>query len=254
MIHRKEILIVFTTIIIAGCSSPTGTELDSDTKKEESNTESRINLVTEVMTKEKQNAMSLDDVIQDLMEGNIRFMNSNLIQRDHQAQLKQLKNGQYPKAVVLSCIDSRVPVEEVFDQGVGDLFVIRVAGNIENDHNLASLEYSCKVSGAKVIIILGHESCGAIKSAVKGVDIGNITELLTHIQPAIDHHQDFLGEKTIDNPDFLEIITKENATMTISDIRNQSPILKEMEENGQLKMVGAYFDLDTGEIILLEEL
>ncbi len=252
MINRKQILLALIAIIIASCSSHTDVEFDSDTKKGESDTESPIELVTEVMTKDKQNAMSPDDVVQNLMEGNNRFVNNNLIMRDHQAQLKQLTHGQHPKAVVLSCIDSRVPVEAVFDQGVGDLFVIRVAGNIENDHNLASLEYSCKVSGAKMIVVLGHENCGAVKSAVKGVDMGNITELLTHIQPAIDHHQDFPGEKTIENPDFLEIITKENATMTVDDIRNQSPILKELETQGLLNIVGAYFDLDTGKVTILD--
>jgi len=252
MRNRNQILIALMAMIITGCSPPTDTKHQLATKKGGDDTSSSTNLVTEVMTEEKQRAMSLDDVVQDLMEGNNHFMNNNLIQRDHQAQLRQLTHGQYPKAVVLSCIDSRVPVEEVFDQGVGDLFVIRVAGNIENDHNLASLEYSCKVSGAKVIVVLGHENCGAIKSAVKGVDMGNITELLTHIQPAIDHHQDFQGEKTFENPDFLEIITKENATMTVDDIRNQSPILKELETQGRLKIVAAYFDLNNGRVTLLD--
>ena len=252
MRNSNQILIGLIAIIITSCSSPTDTKHKLATEKGENDTNSSTNLVTEVMTEEKQNAMNLDDVVRDLMEGNNRFMNNNLIRRDHQAQLRQLTHGQYPKAVVLSCIDSRVPVEEVFDQGVGDLFVIRVAGNIENDHNLASLEYSCKVSGAKVIVVLGHENCGAIKSAVKGVDMGNITELLTHIQPAIDHHQDFQGEKNIENPDFLDMITTENAIMTVDDIRNQSPILKELETQGHLKILAAYFDLNNGQVTLLD--
>jgi len=250
--HSKHLLIALCMASFSACTAP-GNKPEQEQITEEGNEPAHEELVTEVMTAERQAAMSTDDVIVDLMEGNKRFMRSELIHRDHQAQLKQLTHGQHPKAVVLSCIDSRVPVEEVFDQGVGDLFVIRVAGNIENDHNLASLEYSCKVSGAKVILVLGHENCGAIKSAVKGVDMGNITELLTHIQPAIDHHQDFEGEKTVDNHDFLEIITKENTTMTLDDIRKQSPILKEMEANGKLKLVAAYFDLDTGEVIPVEE-
>jgi carbonic anhydrase len=247
MKNRNQILVALVMIIITGCTSPTEPKLDIVTENVENDTD----LVTEVMTLERQNAMSFDDVMKDLMEGNNNFMNNHLIHRDNKAQLKQLLHGQFPKAVVLSCIDSRVPVEEIFDQGVGDLFVVRVAGNIENDHNLASLEYSCKVAGAKVIIVLGHENCGAVKSAVKGVDMGNITELLTHIQPAIDHHQDFEGEKSFENHDFMELVIKENAIMTVDDIRNQSPILKELEDQGQLKIIGAYFDMDNGEIILL---
>lgn len=252
ILYIKPMLLVLIVIFFTACT-PT---IESDPVMDNVKVNERDHveeLVTEVMTKERQDAMSLDDVVNDLMEGNTRFTENALTHRDHRAQLKQLKNGQYPKAVVLSCIDSRVPVEEIFDQGVGDLFVVRVAGNIENDHNLASLEYSCAVSGSKVIIVLGHENCGAIKSAVKGVDMGNITELLTHIQPAIDHHPEFTGEKSVDNPDFLELVSKENVLLTLDDIRDQSPILKEMEQKGNLRMVGAYFDLDTGEIILLEQ-
>ncbi|MBR9861060.1 carbonic anhydrase [bacterium] len=205
------------------------------------------------MTADKQHDMSGDDIVADLMEGNRRFMESKMIQRDHMAQLGQLASGQHPKAVVLSCIDSRVPVEQIFDQGVGDLFVVRVAGNIDNDHNIASLEYGCKVAGSKVIIVLGHEQCGAIKSAVKGVDMGNITELLNHMKPAIEHHRDFEGDQSVDNHDFLEIITKENAVMTLDDIRRESEILRALEDAGELKLVAAYYDLDEGKVYLVNE-
>lgn len=210
-------------------------------------------LIEEVMTVERQDAMNFDDIIDDLTQGNQRFMQNLMMQRNNVAQLENLSDGQHPKAVVLSCIDSRVPVEEVFDQGVGDLFVIRVAGNIDNDHNLGSLEYGCKVSGAKVIVVLGHENCGAIKSAVKGVDMGNITELLSHVKPVLDKHQDFEGERSVDNHDFLELLTKDNALMTLDDIRLHSDILKQMEDEGKIKLMAAYFDMHSGEVQWLNE-
>ena len=154
-------MIALVIISLAACGT-SDSEIDSKSNNKSAEA-SKTNLVTEVMTKEKQASMSIDDVLHDLVEGNSRFVDNQLTQRNHKAQLKQLTQEQYPKAVVLSFIDSRVPMEEVFDQGIGDLFVIRVAGNIENDHNLASLEYSCKVSGSKVILVLGHENCGAKK-------------------------------------------------------------------------------------------
>ena len=210
-------------------------------------------LISEVMTAERQASMHFDDIVNDLLAGNTRFVESHMLQRDHMAQLKQLDKGQHPKAVVLSCIDSRVPVEEVFDQGLGDLFVVRVAGNIDNDHNLGSIEYGCKVAGSKVVIVLGHEHCGAIKSAVKGVDMGNITELLVHIKPTIEKHQEFTGEKSVDNPDWLELITKDNALMTLDDLRSRSDILREMEEKEELLMVAAYYNMHSGEVELLNK-
>jgi carbonic anhydrase len=214
---------------------------------------SSVDLVADVMTEEKQKQMSMEAILEDLMFGNKRFMESKMILRDHKAQLNQLAAAQHPKAVVLSCIDSRVPVEQIFDQGIGDLFVVRVAGNIDNDHNIASIEYGCKVAGAKLLIVLGHEQCGAIKSAVKGVDMGNITELLTHMRPAIEHHRDFPGDQSVDNHDFLEIITKENAVMTLDDIRRHSEIIRNMEAQGLIKLVAAYYDLDEGKIEIINE-
>lgn len=240
---RNQLLIALAISSLTACGSP-----DAET-----NSTPAKGLVSEVMTKEKQQAMSIDDVMLDLREGNERFINSELTQRDHRAQLKQLLHGQYPKAVILSCIDSRVPVEEVFDQGMGDLFVARVAGNVESKNIVASLEYSCKVAGSKVIIVVGHEYCGAVKSAIREVELGNITNLLAHIQPAISNHADFSGEKKASNHDFVEVVTKENVLLTLEAIRERSPILKKMESSGKVKLVGAYFDLEVGKITLLEK-
>ncbi len=240
----------FTSLLLCyglvACSQNAGTEKIVDET-------ATLPLVDEVMTIERQTEMTFEDVINDLKKGNARFTKNHMFQRNNVAQLEYLETGQHPKAVVLSCIDSRVPVEEVFDQGVGDLFVIRVAGNIDNDHNLGSLEYGCKVSGAKLIVVLGHENCGAIKSAVKGVDMGNITELLSHVKPVLDKHQDFEGERSVDNHDFLELITKDNALMTLDDIRNYSEILNQMEQEGRIKLIAAYFDMNTGVVSWLDE-
>ncbi|MFY0644952.1 MAG: carbonic anhydrase [Bacteroidia bacterium] len=240
---NKIVFLVFS-VVLYSCQQSSSIE---------ENTLITDTLHTEVMTADKQSNMSFNDVISELKEGNLRFVENHMYRRNNVAQLEYLESGQHPKAVVLSCIDSRVPVEEVFDQGVGDLFVIRVAGNIDNDHNLASLEYGCKVSGAKVIVVLGHEYCGAIKSAVKGVDMGNITELLSHVQPVLDKHEEFPGERTVDNPDFLELITKDNALMTLDDIRAHSAILNSMEQEDRIKLVAAYFDMGTGKILWLDE-
>lgn len=220
---------------------------------EEKEQDMASDLEVDVMTKAKQDSMSFKDVLDNLMQGNDHFLENRLTSRNNIAQLQALIDGQHPKAVVLSCIDSRVPVEEVFDQGVGDLFVIRVAGNIDNDHNIASMEYGCKVSGAKVLMVMGHEECGAIKSAIKGVDMGNITELLAHIQPSIDKHTEFTGERSVDNHDYIEMITKDNALMTLDDIRTKSEIIRNMEMNGEVILVAAYYDMHTGKVTIINK-
>jgi carbonic anhydrase len=150
--------------------------------------------------------------------------------------------------VILSCLDSRIPVEDVFDKGIGDLFVARVAGNFVNTDILGSMEFGCKVSGAKLILVLGHESCGAVKAAIDNVKLGNITGMLGNIEPAVARSQDFKGDKTSSNPAFVEYVAKNNVLNTIETIRKKSPILKEMEDKGEIKIVGAYYSLKTGEV------
>jgi carbonic anhydrase len=208
-------------------------------------------LKEKVLTAEEQKALTPDMVIQGLLEGNKRFMSNDLTARDHSAMVRNASRGQYPKAVILSCLDSRVPVEDMFDKGIGDLFVARVAGNFVNEDILGSMEYGCKVSGAKLILVLGHESCGAIKAAIDNVKLGNITAMLTKIEPAVTKSQDFSGEKTSKNDAFVEYVAKKNIQHTIETIRMQSPILKEMENKGEIKIAGAYYNLKTGEVIFL---
>jgi len=190
-------------------------------------------------------------VIQSLKEGNKRYVSNDLTARDHSAMVRNASKGQYPKAVILSCLDSRVPVEDMFDKGIGDLFVGRVAGNFVNEDLLGSMEFGCKVSGAKLILVLGHESCGAIKAAIDDVKLGNITAMLTKIKPAVVKSRDFTGEKTSKNDAFVEYVARNNVISTIETIRSKSPILKEMADKGEIKIVGAYYNLKTGEVIFL---
>jgi len=185
------------------------------------------------------------------MAGNKRFMNSELTARDHSAMVRNAASGQYPKAVILSCLDSRIPVEDVFDKGIGDIFVGRVAGNFVNEDLLGSMEFGCKVSGAKLILVLGHESCGAIKAAIDNVKLGNITAMLSKIQPAIKKSQDFTGQKDSKSDAFVEYVTKNNVHNTIETIKAKSPILKDMADKKEIKIVGAYYNLKTGEVTLL---
>lgn len=207
--------------------------------------------VEEVMTKEEQSLLTPDGVVQSFREGNERFASNNLTPRNKSKQVINSAGGQYPEAVILSCLDSRVPVEKVFDRGIGDLFVARVAGNFSNEDILGSMEYGCKVSGAKLILVLGHHSCGAIKAAVDDVKLGNITAMLQKIKPAIAM-VDYKGEKNSSNGEYVELVCESNVHNTIANIRKNSPILKEMEDNGEIKIVGAVYDVENGKVAWLD--
>tara|TARA_Y100000815_G_C13243267_1_gene462654 strand:+ start:413 stop:1036 length:624 start_codon:yes stop_codon:yes gene_type:complete len=207
-------------------------------------------MITSIINKNKQEQLTPDAVLSDLIDGNQRFVSKNMYERDYAAQIEGTKEGQWPKAVVLGCIDSRVPVETIFDQGVGDLFVARVAGNFENKDILGSMEYSCKVAGSKLVIVLGHESCGAVKSACDDVKMGNITHLLSNIQPAVEATET-TGERTSANDSFVAGVVEKNVRLTLDRIREKSPILKEMEDNGEIKIVGGIYAISTGEVTLL---
>jgi carbonic anhydrase len=204
-----------------------------------------------VITQEDQRALTPDAVLQRLKDGNARFVRNDLTSRDHSAMVRKAAKGQHPKAVVLSCIDSRLPVEDVFDCGIGDLFVGRVAGNFVDVDQLGSMEFGAKVSGAKLIVVMGHADCGAIKGAIDGVQLGNITDMLAKLQPSITRSQDFTGDKTSKNAAFVDYVGKNNVLATIEDIKSKSPILKEMSDKGELRIVGAYYDLATGAVTFL---
>jgi len=198
------------------------------------------------MTKEQQEKLTPKDVFEDLRAGNERFAKGTLTKRDHSERIRATATGQYPKAVILSCLDSRVPVEDVYDQGIGDLFVARVAGNFVNVDILGSIEYACKVSGAHLIVVMGHQYCGAIKSAIDNVELGNITEMLSKIKPAVAMSQDFAGDKKSKNDEYVRYVSENNVRHAMQEIRDKSPILKEMELNGQVRIVGVFYRLTDG--------
>lgn len=204
------------------------------------------------ITKDVQSRLTPNSVLKDLLNGNDRFVNGNLEGADNAALVKQTTGGQFPKAVVLSCIDSRVPVETVLDQAIGDIFVARVAGNFENTDILGSLEYSCKVAGSKLVLVLGHEACGAVKAACDGVELGNITHLLSNITPAVKKSADEVdGEANSSNAEFVAKTVENNVKLTIDRIREKSPILKEMEDNGEIAIVGGVYSLQTGKVEMI---
>lgn len=207
-------------------------------------------LIEKVLTADEQAALTPDSVVAGLKEGNRRFVEGDLTARDHTVQIRKTVGGQFPKAVILSCVDSRVPVEDVFDKGIGDVFVARVAGNFVNEDILGSMEFGCKVSGSKVILVLGHEHCGAVKAAVDDVKLGNITAMLSKIRPAVESVV-YDGDRTSKNEEFVHLACDSNIRKTIQDIRTNSPILKEMEDNGEIKIIGGVYDMDTGEVDFL---
>ena len=225
----------------------------ADEKKEVANAATPTQVVTHVMTKEEQAKLTPDDVLQQFKDGNKRFQSGATTVRDHSAQARKSAPGQFPKAVVLSCLDSRVPVEDVFDQGLGDIFVGRVAGNFVNEDLLGSMEFACKAAGAKLVFVLGHQHCGAVKGAIDDVKLGNITAMLAKIKPAVAMSQDFKGEKTSKNDAFVKHVSENNVRLAMKNIREKSPILKEMESKGEIKIVGAFYNLAEGNLEFIEK-
>lgn len=206
-----------------------------------------------ILTREAQSQLTPDAVISILMDGNKEYIADNLTVRNNTQRMRDSALGQYPMAVVLSCLDSRVPVEDVFHRGIGDLFVARVAGNVVNEDILGSMEFACKVSGTKLVLVLGHEHCGAIRSAIQGVELGNITALLSKIQPAVKEAESgFKGDASASNPKFVQAVCDDNVLLAVQQIRDQSPILKQMEDDGQIKIVGGIYHLESGKVELLD--
>lgn len=209
-------------------------------------------MIQKALDKVTQSSLTPPLVLNDLMNGNQRYTQAKMESRDYESQRNETVSGQFPKAVILSCIDSRVPIETIFDQGIGDVFVARVAGNFENTDILGSLEYSCKAAGSKLVFVLGHESCGAVKAAIDGVELGNITSMLGNILPAVKKTADQVeGEASSSNSEFVAKTVENNVAMTIERIREKSPILKEMENNAEINIVGGVYHLSTGKVVLL---
>ena len=203
----------------------------------------------DILTADAQAQLTPELVLENLKKGNSNYTNDSLTQTDNSSLRAASESGQAPQAIVLSCIDSRVVVEEVFDQALGDIFVARVAGNFVNTDIVASMEYACKVAGSKLIVVLGHEGCGAVKAACDGVELGNITALLSNIQPAVDSVKATAdGPYDSGNTTFVNAAIAENVGHTITEIRSMSPILSELEAEGSIAIKGGVYQLASGEV------
>ena len=242
----KLIGVLLSLVVFSACNQETKSSDSANSSKSENS-----GLVVDVLTEEEQDALTPDAVIGLLKEGNTRFTENDLTKRNHSEQIRKSTLAQYPKAIVLSCVDSRVPVEDVFDRGIGDLFVARVAGNFVNEDILGSMEFACKVSGSKLVVVMGHEHCGAIKAAVDDVKLGNITPMLTKIRPSVDEIK-YEGDRTSENKEFVHMVCERNVKNTIDQIRKDSPILKAMEDEGEIKIVGSIYDMDNGKVTFLD--
>jgi carbonic anhydrase len=208
----------------------------------------RINTID----KNLQQSLSPEDVLQDLKEGNKRYMNVDLLPSELSSLRKDSVFGQYPKAMILSCIDSRVVVERVFDQVIGDLFVARVAGNFSNNDIVASMEYACYVAGSKLIVVMGHEECGAVKAACDKVELGNITAMLENIIPSCEKSKAQVKEPyTSENKNYVNTCIDQNVLDTVEKIRKSSELLSEMEKNGEIQIKGCVYKLKSGEVVWL---
>ena len=203
----------------------------------------------DILTADAQAQLTPETVLDNLKKGNANYTSDSLTEVDSNSLRAACVSGQAPQAIVLSCIDSRVVVEEVFDQALGDVFVARVAGNFANTDIVASMEYACKVAGSKLIVVLGHEGCGAVKAACDGVKLGNITALLSKIQPAVDSVKATVeGPYDSGNTTFVNAAIAENVQHTITEIRNMSPILAELETVGSIAIKGGVYQLASGAV------
>jgi len=205
-------------------------------------------------TKETQDILTPALALEILREGNARFVNNIKTHRNLLQQVNETSTGQFPFAAILSCIDSRTSAELIFDQGLGDIFSIRIAGNILNEDILGSMEFACKIAGSKLIVVLGHTKCGAIEGACNNIEMGNITALLSKVRPAIEKEKETVVNRNGYNKLFVHNVTVNNIFVTAQKIKEQSSILKEMEASGQIKIIGGLYDLDTGHVTFYESI
>ena len=206
------------------------------------------------LTKEMQTAITPLMALELLKDGNKRFVNNLKVNRNLLQQANETSDGQHPFAVILSCIDSRTSAELIFDQGLGDVFSVRIAGNIINEDILGSMEFGCKVAGSKIIVVLGHTKCGAVKGACDHVEMGNLTALLSKIRPAVDDEETITQNRNSNNAEFVEKVSVINVKRTVKSILQRSPILKEMIEKGELGIVGGTHDITTGQVSFFDDL
>ncbi len=205
-------------------------------------------------TRETQSTMTPEKSLQYLKEGNVRFQNNLKANRNLLEQVNDTSEGQFPFATILSCIDSRVSAELVFDQGLGDIFSVRIAGNFVNEDILGSMEFASKLAGTKLIVVLGHTSCGAIKGACDNAKLGNLTKLIEKITPAVEAVKEPKDPelRTSKNLEFVDNVSHMNVDLTIDRIHAESPVLSEMEKNGEIKIIGAMYDVNSGAVTFFE--
>jgi carbonic anhydrase len=197
------------------------------------------------LSKAQRDKMTPDDIVAAMKKGNQRFRAGKESPHNYLAQQKVSAKGQYPAAMILSCIDSRAPAETIMDLGIGDVFNARVAGNVANEDILGSMEFACKLAGAKVVLVMGHTACGAIKGAIDNAQLGNLTGLLAKIKPAVEATQ-YSGDRTAKNYAFVDAVARKNVELTMADIRRRSAALAELETSRAVKLVGAMYNLETG--------
>jgi carbonic anhydrase len=204
------------------------------------------------LTKEMQASITPSVALDLLKEGNKRFINNLKINRNLLQQANETSDGQHPFAVILSCIDSRTSAELIFDQGLGDIFSVRIAGNIVNEDILGSMEFGCKVAGAKIIVVLGHTKCGAVKGACDDVSLGNLTGLISKIKPAVDQEKETISDRNSTNANFVENVAALNVKASVKNILGRSPIISDMVQKGEIAIVGGIHDITTGEVSFFE--
>lgn len=213
---------------------------------------SHANTITDVITKERQTAKTPEIVLEKLKEGNQRFVSGNMLNRDLRAQLSKSAEKQHPMAIILSCIDSRTPPEVLFDQGIGDVFVTRTAGNVINADILGGMEFATKITGAKLIVVLGHSNCGAVKGACQNVKLGHLTQLLQKIKPAVVQATRETGKKDCNDEALINHITKTNVSMIVKKVQSDIPVIANLVKENKVQVVGAVQDLGTGKIDFIE--
>ena len=224
-------ILICTGLFFASCNQQKVKE-ESTSHQEESSNHKAITI------------NSTEEALSEMKAGNQRFLDGKPVNTDYKSQIEHTKNDQHPHTLVLSCLDSRIPPEIIFDQGIGNIFVARVAGNIEDQNILGSMEFATKVKGTKLIIVMGHNKCGAVKGAIDHAELGSLTQLVDQIKPAI------VGDTSnLDN--MLNETSKNNVKMTIADILKSSTVISDLVNEGKLKLVGAYYDLTTGQVTFL---
>ena len=201
----------------------------------------------DVLTREQRDKMTPDEILASMKHGNERFRKGEEPKRDFLVEQRALAKGQYPAAMILSCIDSRAPAEVIMDLGLGNAFNARVAGNVANEDILGSMEFACKVAGAKVVLVLGHTACGAVKGAIDNVELGNLTTLLAKIRPAVKATE-FNGERSSKNPAFVDAVARKNVELTMAQLLEKSPVLRELQSKRAIKVAGAMYNLATATV------